>query len=260
MRHTPLTPAARRHQTQWAEEQQHWVAEQWHSVLFSDESRSCLHPNNQHLCIWRERGTRNNPNFAINRYPYGGGGLMVWGSISIGGSTDLYVVDGRSLSGVRYRDEILNPLVVSYAEAVGETFILLDDNARAHRAGVVDNMLEEQGIQRMNFPARLPDLNPTEHAWDALGRRLQIIRTLQRPYNNYNSASWNNGNKFSKRAWTTSYCPCQTGEKLYWLWQAIRPHISGMFFRFFIFLLRANTLSALKKCNVFIYGFIYCLR
>ena len=33
-------------------------------------------------------------------------------------------------------------------------------------------MLEEQGIQRINFPARLPDLNPIEHAWDALVRKV----------------------------------------------------------------------------------------
>ena len=82
---------------------------------------------------------------------------MVWGDISIGGRTDLSVVGGRSLTRVWYRAEILTPLVVPYAGAVGETIILLDDNARAHRAGVVDNMLKEQSIQQMNFPARSPN-------------------------------------------------------------------------------------------------------
>ena len=54
---------------------------------------------------------------------------MVWGGISIGGRKDLYVVGGRSLTGMQCRDEILTPTVIPYTGAVGETFILLDDNA-----------------------------------------------------------------------------------------------------------------------------------
>ena len=51
MRLTPLTPEARRHRREWAEEHQHWGAEQWRSVLFSDESRFCLHPDNQRVRV-----------------------------------------------------------------------------------------------------------------------------------------------------------------------------------------------------------------
>lgn len=49
---------------------------------------------------------------------------MVWADISIDGRTDLYVIDRGSLTGVRYRDAI---------GAIGDDFILMDDNARPHR-------------------------------------------------------------------------------------------------------------------------------
>jgi hypothetical protein len=44
-----------------------------------------------------------------------------------------------SVTGQRYRDEILAQYVVPYAGAVGQEFILMDDNATAHRARIVND-------------------------------------------------------------------------------------------------------------------------
>ncbi|GFW96640.1 transposable element Tcb2 transposase [Trichonephila clavipes] len=97
---------------------------------------------------------------------------MVWGGISIGGRTDLHIIQNGTLTGRRYADEILRPHVIPYAGAIGYSFVFQDDNARPHRARLVENMLEAETIQRMEWSACSPDLNPIEHVWDMLRRRI----------------------------------------------------------------------------------------
>ncbi|GFU17146.1 transposable element Tcb2 transposase [Trichonephila clavipes] len=57
----------------------------------------------------------------------------------------------------------------------------MDDNARRHRTLAVEKLLESEDITRMDWPAYSPDLNPLEHVWDALGRR--IAARLHHPEN-----------------------------------------------------------------------------
>ncbi|GBM95554.1 hypothetical protein AVEN_249946-1 [Araneus ventricosus] len=99
-----------------------------------------------------------------------GGGLLVWEGIATNGRTDLYVFAGGSVTDVRYRDEILRPLMRPFIAAVGTEAIFMDDNARPHRARLVRSYLESETIPQMTWPARSPDLNPIEHVRDMLGR------------------------------------------------------------------------------------------
>ncbi|GFV09293.1 transposable element Tcb1 transposase [Trichonephila clavipes] len=61
--------------------------------------------------------------------------------------------------------------------AMGLQFLFMDDNAPCHRTAAAKQLLESEHIERMDWLARSPDLNPIEHVWDFLGRRL-AARTL----------------------------------------------------------------------------------
>ena len=88
---------------------------------------------------------------------------MVWAGISMQGKTDLHSIDNGTMTAQRYLREILDVYARPYAGAIGPDFILMDDNARPHRAMVTNEYLQAETIVRMEWTARSPNLNPIEH-------------------------------------------------------------------------------------------------
>ncbi|KAJ4440838.1 hypothetical protein ANN_10685 [Periplaneta americana] len=61
-------------------ERQTWTAEDWNRIVFSDESRFSLSSDDGRVRVWRPRGARLNPTFAVARHTAATAGVLVWGS------------------------------------------------------------------------------------------------------------------------------------------------------------------------------------
>ncbi|GFT54976.1 hypothetical protein TNCV_2324971 [Trichonephila clavipes] len=87
--------------------------------------------------------------------------------------TNLHIIRNNNLTAQRYANEILSPQVLPNIASIGDSFLLMQDNASNHTACLEENFLKAETIKHMKCPAYYLDLNLIHHAWDSFERRIQ---------------------------------------------------------------------------------------
>ena len=136
-----LTSDQRMCRPEYAQEHRDWRMREWKFLLFTDESRFHLSTCDGRVRVWRRWGKRYAECTFVETDRFGGGSFMVWGGVGLRGRMELHVMTAGTLTAVCYRDEILDPNLRSFAGAIGNNFISMQDNACLHMARLVMDYL-----------------------------------------------------------------------------------------------------------------------
>jgi transposase len=173
-KHT-LTEDEKRKRLSFAEGYRGWKKKDWDRVLFSDEKIFYGAGFCGHAWVRRPPGQALNPEYCVDKKPHPVK-VNVWGCFTGRGLGYSYIfnetLDAKLLKSI-LSTHLLPSAKLLFNQDPPEQWYFQQDNDPKHRSREITNWLHNNGISCLDFPPYSPDLNPMEHLWNDMARRVE---------------------------------------------------------------------------------------
>jgi transposase len=179
-----LSPAHKKRRLEWAKAHEDWSADDWKSVVFSDESKFNLFGSDGRRYCWRRPGEEFDERYVRKEVKHGGGNVMVWGCVTSKGLGRLVCIEGN-MDGKLYT-EILNDDVLGSLRDLGinkKDIYFQQDNDPKHTSKVAQEWFKKKKLDVLDWAPSSPDMNIIEHVWDYLDRKVRTRSPLPKNRN-----------------------------------------------------------------------------